>query len=94
MRHRVTSRAKETAMPLERHAVDHAPARPARPADVGGAGDLGLASAIFAVAALPIAGVLAGFGHWGAGTLGLGAAGTVFAGREIWAWVAAQVRRG
>ena len=81
-------------MPLAPRAVEHHLAPPARPVDVGGAGDLGLASAIFAVSFLPIAGVLAGFGHWGGGTLGLGAAGAVFAGREIWAWVAARTRRG
>jgi hypothetical protein len=82
-------------MPLAPRALDDDLAPPARRVDdVGGAGDLCLASAIFAVAFLPLAGVLAGFGHWGGGTLGLGAAGTVFAGREIWAWVAARTRRG
>ncbi|MFL5263938.1 MAG: hypothetical protein ACJ79R_11360 [Anaeromyxobacteraceae bacterium] len=76
------------------HHVDLEVAPQRRAVDVGGPGDLALAAAIFAVAILPIVGVLAGSGHWGAGALGLGAAGAVFAGREIWAWVAAAIRRG
>jgi hypothetical protein len=78
---------QQSSQPMD---VEVAPER--RAVNVGGPGDLALAAAIFAVAILPIVGVLAGFGRWGAGALGLGAAGAVFAGRELWAWVAAAIR--
>lgn len=61
-------------------------------AAAGEAGDLGLMATIFAVALLPLACAAAGVGRWGGGTLGLGAVGSLFAGRELWAWAVATVR--
>ena len=60
------------------------------PAAAGDAGDLGLTSTIFAVSLLPLACAAAGIGEWGSGTLGLGTAGCLFAGRELWAWLVAR----
>lgn len=48
-------------------------------------GDLGVTAMIFAVGLLPVACELAGIGRWGGGSLGLGTAAALLAGRELWA---------
>ena len=60
------------------------------PAAAGDAGDLGLTATIFAVALLPLACAAAGIGEWGSGSLGLGTAGCLFAGRELWSRLVAS----
>ena len=63
--------------------------------DLGRDGDLGevaLAAALFAIFFLPIVSVLAHVGRWSPGELGLGAAGSIFAGRALWSAARAALR--
>jgi hypothetical protein len=63
------------------------------PADGDDVGDLGLTVVIFVTALVPLVCELAGIGHWGDGSLGLGTVGVLFAGRELWAaWVDGMTR--
>ncbi len=75
-----------TARPLQ--LVAPPPARQERPESQ--LGDLGLTALIFVLGALPLACELAGFGRWGAGSLGLGTAGALLSGRELLTWVAGR----
>jgi len=54
--------------------------------------DLVVTGTLFAVSFLPIASALAHVGRWSGGTLGLGAAGSFFAGRALWACAGAAIR--
>jgi hypothetical protein len=58
----------------------------------GDLGDMVLTITIFAISFLPIVSAIAHPGHWGDGTLGLGAAGSMLAGRELWARAKAALR--
>jgi hypothetical protein len=60
--------------------------------DDGDLGDLALTAAIVAVCALPLLGAVAHAGRWSPGELGLGAAGCLFAGRELWTCARAALR--
>ena len=63
--------------------------------DLGRDGDLGdvaLAAVLFAIFFLPIVSVLAHVGRWSPGELGLGAAGSIFAGRALWSAARAALR--
>jgi hypothetical protein len=71
------------------------PAPPASGPDLGRDGDPGdvaLVAALFAIFFLPIVSVLAHVGRWSPGELGLGAAGSVFAGRALWSAARAALR--
>ncbi len=80
-------------MPEARSHLHVVPPSPREDAEASELGDLGLTATIFAVALLPIASDLAGFGEWGGGSLGLGTAGVLLAGRELAARLVAH-RRG
>lgn len=78
----------------------HLVAPAGEPRDAGGElgndgerGDVFLVATIFAISFLPVASAVAHVGHWGSGTLGLGTAGSVLAGRELWASARAALRR-
>ncbi len=62
------------------------------PGDDGSLGDVALTATIFAIAFMPLVGAVAHVGHWGQGELGLGAAGSMFAGRELWTCARAALR--
>jgi hypothetical protein len=76
------------------HVVARA-APPRRARDLGADGELGdlvLTATIFTMSFLPIAGAVSHLGHWGGGTLGLAAAGSLLAGRELWTSARATLR--
>jgi hypothetical protein len=58
----------------------------------GDLGDLALTAAIVAICAMPLLGEVAHAGSWSPGELGLGTAGALFAGRELWACARAALR--
>jgi hypothetical protein len=55
--------------------------------------DVGLTLMLLAVSALPLAASAAGIGQWSGAALGLGAVGTLLAGRELAAQAVARWRR-
>lgn len=77
---------------VERHlrVVPPAPAGSEAPSSEGA--DVGLTTAIFLIAALPLASAIAGVGRWDDASLGLGTLGVLLTGRELCAWLVARHR--
>jgi hypothetical protein len=68
------------------------PLRATPPAPAVDVGDFSLTLFILLVSLLPLICLLAGVGSWGPGSLGLGTAGALFAGRELCLHLAARLR--
>jgi hypothetical protein len=64
----------------------------AHPAPVGDLGDFSLTLFILVISMLPLICLRAGVGSWGGGSLGLGTAGALLAGRELCLHLAARLR--